>query len=187
MAETSNIDRVVAWLRGFVDSFDFSRPGKDQSLGRDVANVIVRGPQLDDTGGILGRCTDGVGPEGTPWPANADSTVAQKQRLYGHEEVNRRTGQMLSQASLLGRTEVAGEIVTLRYGTGSAPSGSAAPTGYISEQDKAVTDMQKAQWAHTWQSRRGVLRPFYGMGQGDTEAVVAVCQENLDDYIRSQG
>jgi len=34
MSQNRNIDEVVAWLTDFVESFDFQRPGVDQSLGR---------------------------------------------------------------------------------------------------------------------------------------------------------
>lgn len=204
MAETSNIREVVAWLEGFVNSFDFTRPGKDQSLGRDIAMTIIRGPDVGGQGGILGRAAENSGPEGY-WIDNADSTKAEKRKHYGWEEVNRRTGQMLSQESLYGHTTIEPRLVTLRYGTGRAPDRSAAPSGYISDADRAVTDVQKAEWAHGGGSSakgptrdvRGrfaarvrkatarTARPFYGFTDEDRSNVIGVTQENLDDYIRT--
>jgi hypothetical protein len=66
MSATSNIAQVVAWLDDFVASFRFDCPGREQSLGRDIAMTIIRGPDVGGQGGILGRCADGTGPDGTP-------------------------------------------------------------------------------------------------------------------------
>jgi hypothetical protein len=180
----SNITDVCRWLQQFVESFRFDRPGKDQSMGRDVALTIIRGPDVGGQGGILGRCALGTGPDDTPWPPNAPGYSGEKLEDYGWAEPNRRTGQMLSQQSLYGRTTIEPDQVTLRYGTGQAPSGSAAPSGHLSDQDRETPDTLKASLAHSGQSKKRVQRPFYAAAQEDAENVSAVCQENLNDYIR---
>jgi hypothetical protein len=85
---------------------------------------------------------------------------------------------MLSQVALYGRTRIEPEVVTLVYGEDKAPDASYAPSGYLSNQDQAVTDIQKATWAHA------AGRGFFGLGQGDPENVHAVCQEAVGDMIR---
>jgi hypothetical protein len=45
MIGPANIDQVITDLEAFVASFDFTIPGKDQSLGRDVANTFALGIQ----------------------------------------------------------------------------------------------------------------------------------------------
>jgi hypothetical protein len=70
--------------------------------------------------------------------------------------------------------------MTMRYGVGDPPATSKAPTGYISASDKRVTDVEKAEIAH--HSGRG----FYGHNQQDRANVIAVAQENLDQYIRER-
>jgi hypothetical protein len=184
MPETSNIDEVCRWLSEFAESFDFTRPGEDQSLGRDIALTIIRGPEAGGQDGILGRCTDGTGPDGTAWPANSRTYAAAKQERYGWDEPNRRTGQMLSQQSLYGRTTIEPDQVTLRYGTGQPPSGSAAPSGYSSKADRETPDTLKASLAHSGQSRQRIQRPFYEATREDAENVSATAQENLNEYIR---
>jgi hypothetical protein len=59
------------------------------------------------------------------------------------------------------------------YRAGATPSSSAAPSGYLSDGDREVTDLDKARVAQTGQSRRKILRPFYGLAKEDRVNVVA--------------
>lgn len=183
MPDSSNIDEVTSWLDDFARSIRFDRPGAEGSLGADVAWAIIRGPDSGAQGGIMGRCAQEVAPDGTPWPRNSDEPAgkgyaSKKMKKYGWDETNRRTNQMLSAASLYGKTTIEPEVVTLRYGTDQPPGQSYAPTGHLGDDDAKVTDTQKATWAH----QQG--RAFYGLGQGDPEAVHAVCQEAVGEMIR---
>jgi hypothetical protein len=181
MATNSNADQFFGGLDRWLAGFDFNRKGKDQSLGRDVAMTLIRGPDVGSMGGMMGRIADEVTPDGTPWPENkSEEYKEEKARLYGWDETNRRTGQMTSQEALYGRTTIEPELVTLRYGNDTPPSVGKSPTGHISASDKRVTDVEKAMHAHD----QG--RGFYGVGAGDKAAVIAVAQENLDDYIRER-
>lgn len=183
----SNINEVMAYLHAFVDGFDFTRPGKDQSLGRDLAKtqvdrIMVRAEQ--------GQC----GPDGVRWARNSTKSSPWlpggykqwKEEQYGWpDEPNRRTNQMLSQTSLYGKTTIAPREIMMIYGTGDAPTDSKSPNGFFDEKtDGQVTDLQKAEWAHE-DSGDKPGRPFYGVGEGDAEALIEVGQENLDGYIRS--
>jgi len=172
----SNIHEVAEWLREFIESFDFQRPGRDQSLGRDVAMKIVEG--------IHERVDKHEGPDGEKWPANSSTYKAWKADKYGLEdEPNVRTGEMTSQASLYGRTEINTHDLIMRYGTNTVPSRSYAPTGYLSKQDTEVTDTQKAYFAHTGQSRKRIVRSFYGANETDVRNVTELVQENMNEYI----
>jgi hypothetical protein len=82
MATTSNIDDVVRWQENWVNSIDFTGPGKGQSLGRDVANVVIVG-RHGTQGGILRRCADRKGPDGQSWPDNAPAYKEYKPRKHG--------------------------------------------------------------------------------------------------------
>jgi hypothetical protein len=184
MAGAFNLDPQIAWLEQFVESFDFKRPGRDQSLGRDVAMKIVEG--------IHSRISQHVDPEGEDWPENSTKEPppggykAWKAKKYGlDDEPNIRTGQMTSQTSLYGRTQINTHDMLMVYGLGEGPKSSAAPTGYLSKQDKETTDTQKAYYAHTGQSKKRVLRKFYAANAEDTQRVIELVQENLNDYIRS--
>ena len=43
IVDESNIDAIVADLEAWIDSFNFLRVGKDETLGRDVAMTFVDG------------------------------------------------------------------------------------------------------------------------------------------------
>jgi hypothetical protein len=174
---SSNIDAVIGYLNDFAHSINMRRPGREGSLGKDLAMTIIRGPDSGATGGIMGRIAQEVTPDGSPWPANDPGYAAEKEKKYGWDETNRRTGQMTSQESLYGRTTIEPEVVTLRYGTGQPPSSSRAPTGYMSKSDRATTDEAKAMHAHS------AGRGFYGLGAGDGENVTKVAQENVNELI----
>ena len=117
----TNIAQVTAWLEQFADSFDFKRPGVDQSLGRDVRNLAAKRKHdralVDRTG------------FGTAWPPNSETPSKWapqgyrkwKEENYGVGEPNSRTGQMLSQLSMEGRSTVESKQVTMIYGTGKPP------------------------------------------------------------------
>lgn len=175
-----DIHRVADWLEQFIQGFDFKRPGRDQSLGRDVAMKVVEN--------IHERVDEHEGPDGKAWDANAPDYAKWKEKKYGLvDEPNIRTGQMTSQQSLYGKTEIGQYEITMKYGTGEAPSRSAAPTGYLSKQDAETTDIEKAVFAHTGQSEHKILRPFYGVNEKDRKDIVELMQENLNDYIRDVG
>jgi len=180
---SSNIDQVVAWLEQFVADFDFTRPGVDQNLGRDIANVVVE--RIQD------RSQQQLDPDGSPWPENStkpspwmpNGYKAWKEERYGWSQPGYRTGQMLGITALKGQTEIEQKKVTLRYGWGAQTHQSFAPTGYLSKQDEKRTDREKAEYAHTG-GKHGIVRRFYAIGQGDAEAALEVGQGNLNDYIR---
>lgn len=178
MAENSNIDELMASLDGFLDSFNFQRKGIDQSLGRDVALCVVRGPDAGQLGGIAGRIAKGVQPDGTPMKENSPEYAAMKERRYQWSETNHRTGQMESMESMTADIRIEPDKIELHYGTGQAPDKSVSPNGFISKSDRRIDDRTKAMYAHA----QG--RAFFGTGEGDLANCVKVGQANLDDHIR---
>lgn len=56
----------------------------------------------------------------------------------------------------------------------------------LSDADKAITDIQKAYFAHTGQGPHGTKRPFYQVNEAEGKAVSELCQENLNDLIREE-
>lgn len=173
----SNIADVISFLDGFVDSFNFTRPGNDQSLGRDIANKVVER--------IYDRSLDQRAGPGGPWDKNEPKYAKWKDKNYGVAEPNSRTGQMLSHQSLFGRTKIDPEQVTMIYGLDEPPVRATfgTPTEKQFEQDRKVTDVQKAYFAHTGQSKHRIKRPFYAVDESDGRAVVELCQENLNRLI----
>ncbi len=174
MSATTNIDAVVASLERFVQSFDFTRPGKDQSLARDVVNTIA--------GGIQRRSIDDKKGATKSWKDNAPKYEEYKEKKYGvFDQPNVRTGQMLSLQSLKGSgTRIEKDRIEMVYGTGDPPQGSATGAT-LGKKDKAVTDKQKADWAHN--NTKNPTRPFYEADDKIAEKVGEVLVENLNGYI----
>lgn len=182
----ADIHQVCAWLQSFADSFDFTRPGLDQSLGRDMKNVQVQR--------ILDRCAQHEAPDGSIWLSNSDTPTLWmpdgyrqwKFDLYGWaDEPNYKTGQMLSKLSMGAASTITAKEIRIAYGTGQPPTKSYSPKGFFDvDTDGQVTDIEKAEWAHMDAPHRPA-RPFFGVGQGDAEALVECAQDNLNDYIRS--
>lgn len=165
-----NADDVGRWVDEFVATFDFTVPGEDGSLGRDMANKVAEE--------IANRSVDqGLDSNGEPFKALNREYREWKRKKYHVEEPGLRTGQMLSVTSLLGNTQVGPELVEMTYGTGTAPV--ASSTGYISDEDKAVTDTQKAEWF----TESG--RPFYELDETIAEEVKKVAVEALNKHMEN--
>ncbi len=166
----SNLGDVAGWLDRLVDGFDFERPGKDQSLGRDLAGVVANG--------IRDRSVpDCVAPDQSIWPANERDYAAYKREKYDADQPNVRTGQMLSLRSLVGRTSVSNELVEMKYGTGEAPT-SAFNGAELTKSDEETTDVDKAGYC----TEAG--RAFYGLDDTIAGGVVAEAAGALDDYLK---
>ncbi len=176
--DTSNIGDVISFLDGFIDGFNFLRVGHEQNLGRDVANRVVQG--------IYDRASDRRAGIGEPWDANEPKYAKWKEKYYGGvANPNVRTGQMLSHQSIMGRTKIEADQVTMIYGLGEPPVRAyfGTPTDKQLAQDKKVTDVQKAYFAHTGQSKHKIKRPFYEVNDEDSRQVAETYQENLNRMI----
>lgn len=164
-----DIDALARDLDALVAGIDFSMPGRDQALGRDLAGVIAQGivdrtvaEQRSVDGGVL--------------KANVPQYRAWKAAKYGSYQPLVRTGQMTSFPSVLGEVTIVSSDVRMRYGTGSAPTSSS--TGYLSDSDRAVTDRDKAGYVSD-------DRPFYGLDDRIADAVIEAAGDALDDYLRT--
>ena len=76
----ANVNEVVDSLDAITDSFDFTVPGADQSLGRDVAKRVVQG--------IYDRSLEERRGATSPWKQNEAKYAKWKSKNYR----NRRTG-----------------------------------------------------------------------------------------------
>jgi hypothetical protein len=182
---TSNIGDVTAWLDKFVDRFDMQRQIGPRSLGRDIAHKAV---EL-----IQDRSLQERTGHGTAWPPNSETPSKYqpegykgwKEKHYGTGDPNSRTGQMLSKESLYGRTKVEAKQVTMVYGTDTPPTRATfgTPTPNQLARDQKVTDTFKAYLAHTGQSKKKIVRPFYQLIDSDGPEVMEVARERLVEYI----
>ena len=166
-----NIDDIERWLTELAAGFNFTMRGEDQSLGRDLAGVVAQGiidrtiaHQQDATGGGL--------------KALSEAYRKRKLKEYGLDDILFRTGQMLSLESVLGDLSLSPEEVQMTYGTGDPPARGAGPMGKISDQDKEVTDREKAAFAHESD------RPFYGLDTTIADDVAKAAAEALGSYLK---
>jgi hypothetical protein len=174
----SNIDDVMRDLEAWVKQFNFTRPGFQGSLGRDVAMAVVDG--IADRSDRRRAGADAV------WQENVPKYRKWKLRKYGIDEPNARTGQMLSQLSLYGRTTIEPELVLLTYGTDTATAGAVFGGEHTEKdlaRDRKRTDTEKAYFAHTGQSIHKIKRPFYEMDEIISADVQKIVEESLADYL----
>lgn len=165
----SNINEVKLWLHGIVDSFDFTRPGKDGSLGRDMAGVVAEG--------IIDRSVpDAVSPDGSGWAANEARYAAWKRAKFAADQPGILSGQMLSLESVRGDVKVTPTEVTMNYGIGSGASRSRTGAA-LSASQQATTDRDKAR--HFAEGGR----EFYGMDRQIADAVVAEVEDAIADHL----
>ncbi|WP_165072127.1 hypothetical protein [Paludisphaera rhizosphaerae] len=172
---------VHDWIEKFVHGFDFTRPGLDRSLGRDIAHEVA--------GQIAARSSILQDPDGQDWDENEPMYRKRKQRSYGWDHApNYRTGQMLSHASLFGDPIVEARTIVMVYGTGDPPGGIWSPHDNRSasekRQDEAVTDREKAAWATEGDAQNNrPARPFYAVDDSIRAAVIEICADALREYL----
>lgn len=141
MAANSDVQEIVSRyfhdLNALVDTFNFTRPGRERSLGLDAVHIVAEG--------IVDRSAKNQGSaSGNPWPPNRADYTAAKLAKYSVSLIGFRTGQMISIPSLLGQVDIRPREIEIRYGTGRPPTRSM--TGHIEPADMKVTDTQKAEW-----------------------------------------
>ena len=166
--DSDNLAELIAWIDGLVETFDFTLPGVEGSLGRDLAAKAAEG--------LAKRSNDSLDPDGTAWEENSAQYEKYKRKRYlMADRPNIRTGQMLSPKSLLGGTEVSRDEVLMKYGTGEVPT--RAVTGVpLSVADESITDIEKAFFCS--QTRR-----FYALDEKIADDLQGVAQNALDKHI----
>ena len=168
---TTNILEHEAEFRRLIDAFDFTSPGKDASLGKDLAVAVANG--------IVERTTvDQLGSSGSPLKALSTAYKARKVKDHGVGLIGVRTGQMLSLESVLGDVTITADEVTLAYGTGEAPT-KFATHGDLKPNEP--TDREKADWFGSGG------REFYAIDEAIAEAAAELAREALQDYLAENG
>jgi hypothetical protein len=91
----------------------------------------------------------------------------------------------LGQQCLFGRTTIESKQVTLIYGRDEPPDKAVFGQSEekLIERDRKVTDVEKAYFAHTRQSKRQIVRPFYLLDNDDAAAIRELVANNLNQYI----
>ncbi|WP_165251178.1 hypothetical protein [Paludisphaera soli] len=177
MAGDSNVDSLAARIKALIDSFDFTRPGIEQSMGEDAAHAVA-----EDIASSAAELQEE--PTGGGFPSNEPGYARRKAEKYGVGDpaYGFRTGQTFSLESLLGDVRVGSDEVEMQYGTGRPPERSGA-SGYISEADKAVTDREKMGFLT---AGANPIHP-YEIGPYAREAVREIMAEGLRKHLESEG
>jgi hypothetical protein len=124
-------------LEKLLGTFNFTRQGHEESIGKDAAGIVAQG--------IIDRSVSDQGGPNAAWPQNDPDYTADKVLLYNVSLIGFRTGQMISLPSLLGNVIIEPDTVTMNYGAGNPPRESMS-SNYLSKGDKSVTDRKKAGW-----------------------------------------
>lgn len=162
---SSNLGDVALWIDSIVESIDFTMPGRDQSLGRDLAGVVAEG--------IVDRSVpDAVSPDGSGWAANEARYAAWKRAKFAADQPGILSGQMLSLESVKGQVKVTPDSVEMTYGTGSGASRSRTGAA-LSASQGAISDRDKAR--HFADGGR----EFYGMDRQIVDAVMAEVEDSV--------
>lgn len=156
-------------LAGLVATFDFTRKGQGESMGKDAAGIVAEG--IVDRSAAEQRGVD------ASFPANDPDYTTRKVKLYGVDLIGFRTGQMISLPSLLGHIDVTPDSVLMTYGTNEPPTRSMS-SGYISASDQAVTDTQKAEY---FTERKG---RWYAIDDEIADNVRVYFADQLGGFIR---
>jgi hypothetical protein len=163
----SNILEFEAEFKDLIDGFVFTLPGKDQSLGRDLAASAAMG--ISDRS--IATQADA---QGQPWRENEDKYRKMKERKHGVYNVGVLTGQMLSLESMKGETTVEPDEVLMVYGTGEPPTRFST---YGELRDDEPDDRQKAAWF----ADSG--REFFELNDDDAARIYGEVAEALVDYL----
>lgn len=169
MSDASNIDEIGAFLDMAVETFDFTRTGKEKSLGRDLAGVVALGIQERSI-------PDHLDPTGNPWAANEEKYARWKREKYEVDQPGQLTGQMLGLESLIGETRISSDSVEMIYGV-DKPAEKTLNGAELPKAKEPPTDRQKAEWF----TEGG--REFFGLDETIAEACVKEVDQSLDAHI----
>ena len=167
-------DRVGELVMEVIDTFDFTLPGRDQSLGRDLCIQAASDMEV--------RGNDGKDVAGNAFKPNEEEYAAYKDEKYGVDRPGELGGQMLSLLSLLGNPVIEKDKILMTYGLGVPPSKNTSRTGVLMlDQELTATDVEKAEYM----VERGNL--FYGFDPAMEEALVRIVEERLEQHITDLG
>jgi hypothetical protein len=146
-----NLDHVEALVE-LISLFDFTLPGKEQSLGRDLA-VVAADEMIDRT------LDEQMDANGSHLRRNSARWRAYKEARYGVvDKTGLLGGQMLSHEAMLGETTIEPELVTMVYGHGTTPTRATSQSGAdLKPRELKATDREKMSW---FQDRFGDIYAF---------------------------
>jgi hypothetical protein len=179
-------DQPVELIEAALDTFDFTLPGRDKSLGRDLAVRVASG--------IAQRSLDGKDPDGNDWPPNSDNPKGKgyatyKLKRYDVDRPGELGGQMLSLLSLMGNVVVTPNRIEMTYGIDTPPQRPTARNGVpLKDHELIPTDREKGDWFTNGNSRTGQPpRRFFEFDEEIAASLVTLVSEFLQEYLRAAG
>jgi hypothetical protein len=165
----SNGDDISDLVDDLVATFDFTRAGKEQALGKELAHAAAES--------IRDRCMQGLDPDGNPFKSNEKEYAKYKRRRYDAVQPGILGGQMFSLESTVGQPNISADKVEMVYGTGSLPPANARNGVPLYPSERTATDREKAEYF----TASG--REFYKLNEDDAEAVMDVAAEAITEYL----
>lgn len=166
-----NLDDIGLVLDELADTLDFTRAGREGSLGEQLAGVVVEG--------IVDRNRAAIDPDGNDWPENQGKYGERKDRYglpvgVGLYAGGRAGGEMVSMEQVQGEVEISPDEVTLSYGTHEEArrKGSWFTRGSDGPGEGEVSGAPNQP-----------PRPFYAMGEEDLDRLVEEAGHALDDLL----
>lgn len=175
MAVTSNVDEIAEWLRSLGDCLDFTRPGIEGSVGKDM--LIGQAYRIDE------RCSREEGPT-EAWAENQGKYAKKKDTLHlpvGIGIAPPSEERMLSILNLKGEQIITAKEATMIYGAAGSASGPDDP----SPRNKAAWFTNGSEGADGERSgaKNQPDRPFYEYTEDDVEASVDIAVDAIDRFI----
>jgi len=168
-------EEVAADLMNLVDSFDFTRVGRDRSLGHTLIGVIHE--RIGD------RMRNEVDPDGNPWEPNRGKYGDRKRGAGGtvgvgyYGQAGGTGGGMASEKQIQGKVELEPDSVTSSYGWDDETrrKGSWFTRGSSGPGDGEVSG-----------AKNQPPRPFYAFNEEDADAVLEEAGRALDRIMQGE-
>lgn len=173
----SGPDPIAESLRGLVESIDFTRPGREGSLGATLIGILHEG--------ISDRNRAEEDPDGGPWEANRGKHGARKRADsipvgVGHYSQGGRPATYEPGGEMTSLVEIQGEI-------------DISPDAVISAYGATEFARRKGSWFTRGSAGPGAgevsgakdqpPRPFYAFNDADADAVLEEAASFLDDLL----
>lgn len=179
MSTTHNLTVVARLVDEVADAVDFTRPGVDRMLGRELLALIAEGIAIR----TIQRQVD---PGGNPLKPLSPGYLKWKRAKFGIEKIGILTGQMLSQRSLEGVQEFSKTTASMTYGVnepairpGSTMGAPKRSFKQSAEDETPPTDREKAR-------KFEVHREFYALDGEIEDAAVEHVAKYLDLFISAR-
>lgn len=164
----SNFPEIERVIQAIADSFNFERPGREQSLGRDALGVV--------TTSIQDRCRNETDPEGNRWAPNKEWAQKDPRKRGKPVGILGDSDNMLAPLQIQGEQDVTSTQAEVTYGTDEWNRRKAQ---WFTNGSRASDDGTERSGADNQEAR-----PFYEIGEAEERALDEFFDAELDRYLR---